>query len=515
MASTRGITAGDVGALNLSAGVVRGRRGRRPDLGRTAIILTARIGETFLRDLRARVFRHLLDLGLDFFEREQTGRLVARMTSDIDALQELVQAGLTAMSMNVLMFFGAVIVIFVLSWQLALCTLIVVPPAVFATRWFRRESNRAYLDVRERIGTNLATLQEGLAGVRVVQAFGREKAFTGRFRSTNEAQYEANMETIRIATRYFPFMETLGIAATAVIIGIGGFFTDQGIVSVGTVAAFVLYLNSLFEPVQQLSQQYNIVQQSGAALNKLFGLLDEKPSIFERPGAVDLPADGAIEVSDLSFGYGSGRDVLHDVNLVIAPGERLALVGPTGAGKSTLAKLIVRFYDPRHGAVKMGGVDLRDATMALAAAAHRRRPPGGLPLHRHGARQRAHRPSRRDRRRGGSRDRSPRCRRSLRGVAPSDSTPKSVSGDRACRAANGSSCRWHVPRSPTPRSSCSTKPRRASIREPSASWSSRSTGSPRIGPWSSSRTGSPPPRAPTASVLSTTASSPSSVRTTS
>ncbi len=171
------------------------------------------------------------------------------------------------------------------------------------------------------------------------------------------------METIRIATRYFPFMETLGIVATALIIGLGGLFADQGIVSVGTVAAFVLYLNSLFEPVQQLSQQYNIVQQSGAALNKLFGLLDEKPTIFERPGAVDLPAKGAIDVTDLAFGYGSGRDVLQGVNLVIAPGERLALVGPTGAGKSTLAKLIVRFYDPRRGAVKMGGIDLRDATM--------------------------------------------------------------------------------------------------------------------------------------------------------
>ena len=358
-----GITAGDVGALNLSAALYVVVAVLALILGRSAIILMARIGETFLRDLRARVFRHLLDLGLDFFEREQTGRLVSRMTSDIDALQELVQAGLTAMTMNALMFFGAVIVIFVLSWQLALCTLIVVPPALFATRWFRRESNRAYLDVRERIGTNLATLQEGLAGVRVVQAFGREKAFTGRFRQTNEAQYEANMETIRIATRYFPFMETLGIVATALIIGLGGLFADQGIVSVGTVAAFVLYLNSLFEPVQQLSQQYNIVQQSGAALNKLFGLLDEKPTIFERPGAVDLPAKGAIEVTDLAFGYGSGRDVLQGVNLVIAPGERLALVGPTGAGKSTLAKLIVRFYDPRRGAVKMGGIDLRDATM--------------------------------------------------------------------------------------------------------------------------------------------------------
>ncbi len=148
-------------------------------LGRYAILLTARIGETFLRDLRVRVFRHLLGLGLDFFEQEQTGRLVSRMTSDVDALQELVQAGLTTMVKNVLLFIGALVVIFILSWQLAVCLLVIVPPVALMTRWFRRESNRAYLEVRERIGTNLATLQEGLAGVRVVQAFGRVPCVLG------------------------------------------------------------------------------------------------------------------------------------------------------------------------------------------------------------------------------------------------------------------------------------------------------------------------------------------------
>ncbi|MEX1008836.1 MAG: ABC transporter ATP-binding protein [Acidimicrobiia bacterium] len=358
-----GLDAHDAGVLNLSAALYVVVAVAALWFGRLAILFTAQIGETFLRDLRVRVFRHLLDLGLDYFEREQTGRLVARMTSDIDALQELVQAGITSMVMNALLFLGAVIVIFVMSWQLALCTLIVVPPAVYATRWFRRESNRAYLEVRERIGTNLATLQEGLAGVRVVQAFGREQAFTGQFETTNEAQYEANMETIRISTRYFPFMEGLGIAATAAIVGLGGYFAGEGIVSVGTVAAFVLYLNNLFEPVQQLSQQYNIVQSAGAALKKLFGVLDVKPSIVERTGAVDLPADGALDVRNVSFAYGSGADVLHDVSLRIGSGERLALVGPTGAGKSTLAKLVARFYDPREGSVAMGGVDLRDATL--------------------------------------------------------------------------------------------------------------------------------------------------------
>ncbi len=332
-------------------------------MGRWSIRAVARIGETFLRDLRVRVFQHLVSLGMDFFEREKTGRLVARLTSDVEAMQELVQTGLTMFLQSGLVFVGALIAIFLTSWQLALCTLVVVPPVYFASRWFRRASNRAYLEVRERIGTNLATLQEGLAGVRVVQAFGRERAFTRRFHETNEAQFDANLETAKIATRYFPVVEFSGVVGIAIIIGIGGLFVDEGIIEIGAVAAFVLYLNSLFEPVQQLSQLYNVLQSAGAALHKLFGLLDTKPSIAERPGAIDLPLTGPLEVEGVSFGYGDGPDVLHGVSLTVAPGERIALVGPTGAGKSTLAKLVVRFYDPRAGAVRFAGTDLRDATI--------------------------------------------------------------------------------------------------------------------------------------------------------
>jgi ATP-binding cassette subfamily B protein len=330
---------------------------------RLAILMVARIGEKFLRDLRIDTFRHLMDLGLDFFEREQTGRLVGRMTSDVDALQELVQQGLTSIVQNGLLFVGALFVIFLLSWQLALCVMVVVPPLYFATRWFRRESSAAFLNVRDRIGHNMSNLQEGLSGVRVVQAYGREDAFAGRFRETNEAQFDANMRTVKISVRYFPFVEASGVWAMAIIVGVGGFFADQNIVTVGTIAAFVLYLNNLFEPVQQLSQLYNTVQSAGAALEKLYGLADEVPTITERPDAVALPSRGAVDITDVSFAYGT-TDVLRDVSMTIAPGERIALVGPTGAGKSTLAKLIARFYDPRVGAVSFGGVDLRDATLA-------------------------------------------------------------------------------------------------------------------------------------------------------
>jgi ATP-binding cassette, subfamily B, bacterial len=359
-----GLNGKDEGALDLSAGLYLGVALAGLAFGRSAIWAVSKIGEPFLRDVRNRVFRHLMSLDLGFFEREQTGRLVARLTSDVDAMQDLVQIGLAQFAQNVFLFVGAVVVILVLSWQLALCTLVVVPPVVWASRWFRRESSRAFLEVRDRIGHNLATLQEGLAGVRVVQAFGRERAFARRFRETNEAQYDANLETVRIGTRYFPFIEFCGVAGTALIIGVGGFFADQRIVTVGTVAAFVLYLNSLFEPVQQLSQLYNTLQQAGAAMKKLVGLLDTVPRIAERPGAVDLPSNGVLAVADVSFRYGDGPLVLRHVSVSVGDGERLALVGPTGAGKSTLAKLMSRFYDPAEGSVSFGGVPLTDVTLA-------------------------------------------------------------------------------------------------------------------------------------------------------
>ena len=358
-----GVSAGDASNINLAAGLYLGAAIVGAILGRQVIIVVGRTGESFLRDLRGRVFRHLTSLGLDFYEREKTGRLVSRMTSDIDVLQELVQMGLVMFVQNALIFVGAIIVIFVMSWELALVTLVVVPPVVIASRWFRRESNRAYLDVRDKIGQNLATLQEGLAGVRVVQAYGREQSFTRRFRATNEAQFDANLETVRIASRYFPVVEFSGVVGTAIVIGAGGWFVTRDIVTVGTVFAFVLYLANLSEPVQQLSQLYNTVQQSGAGLHKIFELLDTPSSITEKPGAVDLPRMGVVSAREVSFAY-TDEVVLQGVSLDIEPGERLALVGPTGAGKSTLAKLLARFYDPRTGAITYGDVDLRDATLA-------------------------------------------------------------------------------------------------------------------------------------------------------
>jgi ATP-binding cassette subfamily B protein len=357
-----GMAKHDMGVVDIAAGMYLALAVMALVLGRVVVWGVSEIGEVTLSDLRERVFNHMMTLGLDFFESEKTGVLVSRMTSDIDALQQFVQVGIVGLAQSALLFIGAAIWIYVLSWQLALCVTALLIPVAFGARWFRRESNQAYLEVRDSIGRNLSTLQEGLVGIRVVQAYGQEDAYFERFAEHNEAQFDANIRTLNISTRFFPPVEFAGIAAIAVIIGVGGLLSDQGIVTVGTVAAFVLYLSNLFEPVQQLSQQYNMVQASTAALQKVFELLDVPPSITDRPGAVDLPADGPLVAADVSFRYGSGRDVLSDVTLSVAPGERVALVGPTGAGKSTLAKLMVRFYDPRAGTVSFGGVDLRDAT---------------------------------------------------------------------------------------------------------------------------------------------------------
>ncbi len=354
--------AGNAHALNLAVVVYLVMALLGYVLGRVGILLVARVGESFLRDLRNRLFGHMMSLSLEYFESEKTGRIIGRMTSDIDALQELISQGLVLFVQNVFLFVGAVIIVVLLSWQLALGVLIIVPPVYFASRWVRRVSNKAYLDVRDRISTNLSTLQESLEGVRVVQAFGRERAFSMKFQKTNEDQYEANMITTRISAKYFPVIEFAGVGGTAVIIGYGGWLSTQGIITVGTVAAFVLYLQNLFEPINQLSQLYNVVQSAGAALVKIFSVLDTRATVRERPGAVDLPRAGELDVDHVTFAYGSNEPVLHDVSLRIAPGERIALVGPTGAGKSTVAKLIARFYDPIEGAVRLGGVDLRDAT---------------------------------------------------------------------------------------------------------------------------------------------------------
>ena len=332
-------------------------------LARLQYVYINRAGEGFLRDLRVRVFDHLQKQAQAYFDREQTGVLVSRMTADVESMGELIQFGLLQFLSAGLLVVMALALLFVLSWELTLLVLVVFPIIVVASIRFQNDSNKAYLKVRERVGNNLSALQEGISGVRVIQAFGREQEQSRRFQATNQSLFDTHMHSIRISMWYFGLVEFCGIIATAGMVGVGGWLVHRGSVSLGVVTAFLLLLSSLFEPVQQLSQLYNTVQSAGAALQKLYGILDTVPEVDEAPDAVELPTLGEVAVAGVGFEYVRGRPVLSGVTLSVGIGERLALVGPTGAGKSTLAKLMARLYDPSTGTVSFGGVDLRDATL--------------------------------------------------------------------------------------------------------------------------------------------------------
>lgn len=338
--------------------------------GRLQYITINRAGEGFLRELRINVFDKLQKQSMSYFDREKAGVLVSRMTADIESMAELIQFGLLQFVSAFLLLCLATILLFVMSWQLSLVALLVLPVLIIASIRFQRTSNHAYLDVREKVGNNLSTLQEGITGVRVIQAYGQETNQSDRFRQSNRALFDSHMYSVKISTWYFGLVEFAGIAATGAIIGFGGWLVHRGSVSIGTVTAFVLLLANLFDPVQQLSQLYNTVQSSTAALHKLIGIIDAVPDVAEVDEPTQLPERGAIVVDNVTFGYaGSEHPALSDVSISVADGERLALVGPTGAGKSTLAKLMARLYDPSTvngiaGSVSFGGVDLRLASMA-------------------------------------------------------------------------------------------------------------------------------------------------------
>jgi ATP-binding cassette subfamily B protein len=333
-------------------------------VGRMQYVALNSAGEGFLRLLRVKVFAQLQRQSMAFFDREKAGVLVARMTADIESMAELVQWGLMQFLSSFLLLFFAFFLLLSLSWQLTLVSLIVFPFLIAASVKFQRDSSKAYLEVREKVGANLSALQEGITGVRVIQAYAREDEQIRRFEESNRALFRSHMHSVKVSTWYFGVIEFAGIASSALIVGIGGWLVHRGTVSLGTVVAFVLLLASLFDPVQQLSQLYNTLQSAAAALHKLFGILDAQPDVVETQTPTALPADGDVMVSGVTFSYdGAARPALDNVSLTLTAGTRLALVGPTGAGKSTLAKIMARLYDPQSGSVSFGGVDLRQASM--------------------------------------------------------------------------------------------------------------------------------------------------------
>jgi ATP-binding cassette subfamily B protein len=320
-------------------------------------------GERILADLRSKLFRHLQRLSLGYFERNRAGVIISRITNDVEALDQLVTDGVTSLVQNSLTLVGTAIILFFLDWRLALATMTILPLVVIATALFRKHSSLAYRQVRERLGLVTAALAEDIAGMRVVQAFTREKQNEEKFRAINLTYRAANQRTIVLNGIYFPVVDFFSALATAIVIGYGSFRVFNGDTSVGTMLAFVLYLSNFFDPVQQLSQLYNTFLSAVAALDRITELLDEEPEIVDRPGAIELPhIEGNVAFEDVRFGYGKGVEVLHGISLDVPAGTTVALVGHTGAGKSTIAKLIARFYEPRGGRITIDGHDLNEVT---------------------------------------------------------------------------------------------------------------------------------------------------------
>jgi ABC-type multidrug transport system fused ATPase/permease subunit len=324
------------------------------------------VGTRALQDLRERIFTHIQGMSIGFFTRNSPGVLISRMTNDVEALQQLITDGVVTIFSSSLTLIGVVVILLLLDVKLALITFLTFPLLLLASLVFRIVSAGAYKATRERIAAVTAYLQESLSGVRVVRSFGQEPRHVDELTALNEANRRVNMKTVYLNAAYFPAVELLAAIGTSVILLYGGSQAIDGAIQVGVIVSFVTYLATFFGPIQELSQLYTTYQSGMAALDKIFDLLDTAPDMVDAPGAIDPGTiRGEIELDDVWFSY-SEKDpvpedewVLEGVDLHVPPGQTLALVGATGAGKSTFAKLVARFYDPQKGRVLVDGHDLK------------------------------------------------------------------------------------------------------------------------------------------------------------
>ena len=359
-----GIRKGDTGALDLVVAlfVLSGLVYFGASYAQTYLVNW--VGQRALQDLRVRIFAHLQRLSIGFYSRNKAGVLISRMTNDVQALDQLVTDGIVTLFSSTLTLVGVAVILVLLDPGLALVTFACFPLLFAGSIAFRLASAGAYRLTRERIAAITAYLQETISGIRIVRAFGQEPRHLEAMSELNDQNREANMRTVHLNAAYFPSVELLSAVATAVILLYGGQQALDGDVTIGVLASFVFYLAIFFDPIQQLSQLYTTYQAGMAALDKVFELLDEEPELVNPPDAAELPpVRGEIRFEGVSFRYGEGSEwALCDVDITIPPGQTLALVGATGAGKSTFAKLVARFYDPSEGRVLVDGHDLRAVT---------------------------------------------------------------------------------------------------------------------------------------------------------
>jgi ATP-binding cassette subfamily B protein len=330
--------------------------------------LTNWVGQRALQDLRLDIFRHLQEMPVSFYERRPAGVLISRLTNDVEALEQMVTDSITTLFQATLTLLGSIVILLLFDVELALLTFVIFPIMAVGSFAFRLASADAFSRTRETIGALTAYLQESLSGIRVLKSFAQEPRHTATFAGLNAENRAANMTTVNLNAAYFPAVEWVSSVATVGILLYGGHQVLDGDVTVGVLVGFIAALNGFFDPISQLSQVYTTYQSGMAALDKIFTLLDEQPDLVDKPGAVDLPRPlrGDVSFEDVTFAYSTAegtKTALEDVTLHVPPGQTVALVGATGAGKSTFAKLAARFYDPTSGAVKVDGHDLRDVTM--------------------------------------------------------------------------------------------------------------------------------------------------------
>ncbi len=362
-----GITRHDTGALDLIVLAFLASAAVYWVASYAQTYLVGWVGQRALRDLRLQLFEHLQSLSIGFYSRNRAGVIISRLTNDVEALDQLISDGLATLFQSTLMLLGVIVILLVLDPHLALLTFITLPVMAVGAFIFRVASADAYRRTREKIGSITAYLQESLSGIRVVRSFSQERAHIARFADLNEENRAANMTTVYLNAAYFPLVELLSGLVTVEILVIGGLEVINGHASTGVVFAFIAALNNFFDPIQQLSQLYTTYQSGMAALDKIFQLLDEEPDLQDAADATQLPrVRGELRFDRISLRYGPDVEdaawALHDIDLTIAPGQTVALVGSTGAGKSSLVKLATRFYDPTLGRVLVDGHDLREVT---------------------------------------------------------------------------------------------------------------------------------------------------------
>jgi ABC-type multidrug transport system fused ATPase/permease subunit len=322
------------------------------------------VGERFLFDLRVRIYDHLQRLSLTFFERTSTGELMSRVSNDVNALEQFITHGVVLTGVDALRLAGAAVILMVMDWRLALVALLPVPVIAVGMRRFNRSVRPVYRLVRDRMGDLNSRLQDDLTGMRVIQAFGQEEAELDRFTAVSAAYYRERVRAIRSWSTFFPSIYFLSALGGVAVLGLGAWMVVQGQMTLGTLVAFLAYIISFYDPLRRLSEVDNTFQQAIAAGERIFEMLDQAPEILDAPGAVHLEAmAGSVAFEKVSFAYVTGEEVLHEITFHLAPGEVSALVGPSGAGKTSIANLLCRFYDPQQGCVAVDGHDLRQVTV--------------------------------------------------------------------------------------------------------------------------------------------------------